>query len=70
LSVSPNPKLLVANFVSTFRGFGFVLALAPVSLTAAENTTNTMGMITHTTITKAKITFIDPLRWLLCLEFT
>jgi hypothetical protein len=51
----------VANFVSTLRRFGFVLALALVPLTAADNTTNAMSMITHTTITKAKITVYQPL---------
>jgi hypothetical protein len=50
----------VANFVSTLRRFGFVLALALVPLTAADNTTNAMSMITHITITKAKITVYRP----------
>jgi hypothetical protein len=47
-----------------------VLALAPVFLTAADNTTKAMNMITQTTTTKAKITVFDPFRWLLRVEFT
>jgi hypothetical protein len=61
-SVSRSPKLLVPSFVFDVLAAWLVLALAPVPLSAADNTTNAMSMITHPTTTKAKITVFSAAR--------
>jgi hypothetical protein len=58
-SVSRSPRLLVPGFVFDALAAWLVLALAPVPLSAADNTTNAMSMITHPTTPTTRITAFD-----------
>jgi hypothetical protein len=58
-SVSRSPKLLVPSFVFDVLAAWLVLALTLVPLTAADNTTSVMSMITHPTTPTTRITAFD-----------